>query len=251
MEGALLLYRNWPTWFLFKFGFLKGPEERVMTLRNGLQFSTRFDLNEPGTIDDVFIRNEYFTPLNAIGEGATVLDIGANIGAFSIAAANQAKNVRVISFEPHPETFARLRKNVELNKLENKVIPQNLAVAGRPGTLQLFVHPSISGANTVAPYRENLEFVAQGKTVPVTATTLETVFKTHQIERCDFLKMDCEGSEFEILESVPDELIRKVQHLAMEYHKEPTPLLTRLTKAGFRVTHTPTDSDSGFIYADR
>jgi FkbM family methyltransferase len=249
--AGIRTYRNWLTWLLFKLRLLAGGRERVIALRNGLRFAARFDLNEPGTIDDVMMRNEYFTERNKLRNGATVVDVGANIGAFSIVAAMRAKGVKVFSFEPHPDTFARLEKNVGLNALGSAVTPLNFAIAERKGTLKLFVHPTISGANTVAPYRAHLDFVEAGDSIPVSAITLEDAFRECKVETCDFLKLDCEGAEFGIIASVPDSVLRKVRHIAMEYHRDPAPLKARLARAGFAVTVKPTDENSGFLFADR
>lgn len=249
--GAIKTYRNWPTWLLFKFHFFNDAKERVIVLRNGLKFITRFDFNEPGTIDDVLIRGEYFTGNNEISDGDTIIDIGANIGAFSIVSAKKAKNVKVLSFEPTPTTFLRLKKNIEVNNLTSVVKPYNLAVAGEKGERKLFVNPNISGANTIAPYRENLEFIKSGDKFTVKTTTLEDVFRDNKIQKCGFLKMDCEGSEFEITKNTSKEIFDRIDYIAMEYHKNPYEIGEKLTKVGFKVVVKPVDEISGFLYADK
>jgi FkbM family methyltransferase len=245
------LYRNWPQWFLYRLRFYKDQKERVMKLRSGLKFVTRFDLSEPGTIDDILIRNEYFTPQNAIPDRAVVIDIGANIGAFSVVVANRAKEAMVFSYEPTPDTFSRLVKNINLNGLDSRIKSFNLAVAGDAGEKKLFLHPKISGANTLAPYRENLDFVKKENEILVRAVTLGDVFRDNGLDHCDFLKMDCEGAEYEIIMKTPPRILAMIRHIALEYHKDPQELKDSLRKNNFEVTIVPSDPTSGFLFADK
>lgn len=249
--GVMRVYQNWWLWPFYRAQIFHDTKERVMNLRNSLRFAVRFDLNEPGTIDDVLIRNEYFTIQNIIPDRAVVIDIGANIGAFSVVAAHSAKNVKVFSYEPTPETFSRLVKNVDLNGFNQQIRAFNLAIAGTAGERKLFLHPEISGANTIAPYREDLAFVNAGSTITVSAITLAEVFYLNNLERCDFLKMDCEGSEFEIIGKTPNRIFSRIDHMAMEYHRDPKEIKDRLAKLGFLVVVAPVDAISGFLYADK
>lgn len=73
--------------------------------------------------------------LNALREGDCLVDIGANVGAYSILAAG-AVGARVLSFEPVPTTFAHLVENVRLNRLEGKVAAFNLALGAKDGVLR-------------------------------------------------------------------------------------------------------------------
>lgn len=249
--GGIKIYRNWPLWVLYHLNFIRDNKECLMKLRNGIKFYVRPDLYEVGTIDDVFLRNEYITANNIIKDKYVVIDIGANIGSFSILAAMKAPGIKVFSYEPVPSIFARLLKNIRVNRLETVIQPFNLAVAGERGERKLFLHPQISGANTLAPYRDNLEFVQVRNAIPVRALTLQDVFHTNHIEYCDFLKVDCEGAEFEVILNTPPGTLSKIKHIAIEYHRDPSELSSFLRGHGFSVETKPRDSTSGFIYADR
>ncbi len=245
----LATYRSLHVWFAHRWGWLPRGTDCTVRLWNGLRFRVRPEFNELGTVDDIFVRGEYQTSRYSIGEGAVVLDIGANIGAFSLFAAH--RGARVCAYEPTPGTYARLRENIRLNNLEERVTALQRAVAGSAGRRELFLHPAISGANTIAPYREHLDFVEPGKGVLVETVTLDDVFKANAIERCDFLKLDCEGAEFEILRAASQDALACIRHIAMEYHRAPGELTRILRAAGFEVVVRPTDDNSGFLFADR
>lgn len=95
----------------------------------------------------------------------------------------------------------------------------------------------------------------------VEGVTLENVFDEFQLSHCDFLKLDCEGAEFEILENVDPNLCRRVNKLVVEYHTFPdrdkleqsNGLVERLADLGFTVD-VYTDvigTNWGTIYAKR
>ena len=138
-------YKNWPSWLAYKVYHTRGEHEEIMVLRSGVRFATRFERNEPGTIDDIFVRGEYNAYKNTVHENGTVIDIGANIGAFSVAAAAHISGAKVFSYEPASDTFGMLKKNIELNHLGGRVKIFNLAVAGEQGDRVLSEDPSNSG----------------------------------------------------------------------------------------------------------
>lgn len=92
----------------------------------------------------------------------------------------------------------------------------------------------------------------------VEVITLDDVFERFAIERCDLLKLDCEGGEYEILLGARPETLLCVRHVALEYHVGLTPhrpeeLVVRLQELGFdvRLVASPTDVVHGYLYASR
>ena len=123
--------------------------------------------------------------------GATVVDVGANIGFYTLLMSRLVgERGRVIAFEPMPLGIERLRRNLRLNDASNvDVIEQ--AASAQPGSASFFLgpreHTSIS----------SLRPIEGAATVAVTCTTLDTVLAEHP--RIDFLKMDVEGAEPDVL----------------------------------------------------
>lgn len=219
----------------------------TIELKDGSQvrgFSPRFDRQ---VFNGIFARDEY--RLNAVAPGAwdTVLDVGANIGLFSVRVAPLAR--RVLSFEPMPQNFKYLKANVERFR---HVLPIAKAVSGKPGTLDLYVSGNTGAHSVVAESR-----VGDTK-IQVEAVTFQQIFAEHSIERCNLLKMDIEGAEYDSLSAIPAELWPKIDRIHLEYHQGPAgwdgeKLAALLRERGYRVDVVPRSRhvEKGNLFASR
>jgi FkbM family methyltransferase len=140
-----------------------------------------------------------------------VIDIGANIGAFTLEAATRHPAATVHAYEPDPRTFAVLRQNVEANGLSSRVRLWNEAVAGQPGEVTLW-----RGEGSVLASTQPAAAARGGDSCRVPAVTLQTVVG-RAARRIGLLKMDAEGAEAEILESAGAPLDR-IENIVAEYH---------------------------------
>ena len=160
-----------------------------------------------------------YNPANLdIGIDDTVVDIGANIGVFTLFAACKTQN-HVHSFEPFPKNFEFLNRNIGINNLHNVRI-HAAAVCDKVGTQKLFVNDSntshfLSSLNT----KERFE-----KSIEVPTTTLEDIMDSNNLKQIDFLKLDCEGAEGAILQSTTEGYLKRVRKIAMEFHDNTSPL---------------------------
>jgi len=131
-----------------------------------------------------------------IHEGMVCLDIGANVGYFTLLMSRMVgSSGRVISFEPTPHTFDVLRKNIALNKCENVRVEQ-IALFDRQGTLEFHEGPPgyevyNSLGNITHPSAVQQAFT----TTKVQCLTLDSFLTTSHIKHVDFIKMDVEGAE--------------------------------------------------------
>lgn len=123
-----------------------------------------------------------------------VLDVGANIGAYTLLFARCASRGRVVAFEPELTAFARLSENVGRNGLEARVRLVNIAVGGEVGTLRFSVGDK-SSTHHVALDRDDPPL----KTMEVLCTTLSDEATLQSIDRCDFVKIDVEGYEESVI----------------------------------------------------
>lgn len=129
-----------------------------------------------------------------IKEGEVVLDIGANIGYYTLIAARiVGKKGKVFAFEPHPENFALLKKNVEINGYDNVVLI-NKAVSNKNGKVRLYLSERDTGASSIYPEDSQ-------KSIEVETIRLDDYFKDFK-GKIDFVKMDIEGSEGEALQGM-------------------------------------------------
>lgn len=130
---------------------------------------------------------------------AVVLDIGANIGFYSIALGNRLRSLggKVYAFEPVPGNYRRLVRLIKRNDLDGVVVPVNIALGDAEGSIDLKMdstHGASSG-NAVA-----LCGGVEGQaTATARVTRLDTVVEELGIETCHFIKMDIEGGEFAFL----------------------------------------------------
>ena len=158
-------------------------------------------------LNDIWINRTYCPNDNfKIKDNYTVIDIGAHIGLFSIFAYKSAKNVRMFSYEPMKKSFEVLKKSIKLNKADVKAF--NLGILGESCKRKL--HMNSFGINPIL-----------GIPTEINCITLEDIFKRNKIERCHFLKIDTDGSEYEILLNTPRKYFKKIDLIAIECHPHP------------------------------
>jgi FkbM family methyltransferase len=123
-----------------------------------------------------------------IKAGDTVLDIGANIGYYTLIFAKLVgKNGRVFAFEPEPTNFTLLRRNIRINSYDNVVLEQK-AVSNKTGKVKLYISEN-PGLHRIYDSYDGRKFIE------VEAICLDDYFKNYD-KNIDVIKMDIEGSEF-------------------------------------------------------
>jgi FkbM family methyltransferase len=131
------------------------------------------------------------------------VDIGANIGYYSVVAALVNPDLRVYAFEPAPSIFHYLEKNIQLNGFEDRIRAFPIALAEGAGEIDLFItrnpkaeyleHHLGGSSNTVRP-RD-----ARSRTVKVATSGLDDFADQYELPDIDLLKMDTEGTEDRVL----------------------------------------------------
>lgn len=162
-------------------------------------------------------------------KGGVFVDVGAHIGKYSIMMGRRMKG-RVISIEPDPDNFAILRKNVELNALEN-VILFNVAVSNREGSRKFFVAKGFNtGHNTFYPEKRD-EF----REVVIECNRLDKILASLGVSVIDLLKVDVEGAEDEVFDGMGQYLFETKRIIYEDLTGKATPFLKR---RGFRIVDT-------------
>jgi FkbM family methyltransferase len=135
-----------------------------------------------------------------------IFDVGANVGYYAIELGIAMRQTAVIhSFEPIPESFEQLQKNVILNSAADKVICNQSAISNSEGEMVLY-KPRTSGSS--ASSARNLHPNEEVETVEVPMTTLDKYMISHSLEKLDLLKIDVEGSELMVVEGALESIQR-------------------------------------------
>ena len=181
----------------------------------GYTFLVRPNTTDIKIINEVVEKKVYLRHFS-ISKNDNVVDIGAHIGSFSILASSLGG--KVCAYEPYYGNFDLLRNNVFLNDVPVKCF--DVGVMGRGGWRNLHIRRRNLGGCSF--YTTDLD------TIKVRCVLLRDVFHTNHIGVCDFLKLDCEGAELEILKSFKDfKRIRKIviEGVGEKQGKEITELL--------------------------
>lgn len=180
-------------------------------LRTGPSFEVRGAL-DLWIIKEVCLDGEYVHFSSPLPTTAVVVDVGAGLGEFAVDLGYRNPGHRIIAVEPAPDSFALLLRNLERNGLTN-VVAVEAAIAAEAGALgiDLDIEPAM---------RRTEAWAATTGRTSVDAMTLEELFARHGIERCDLLKVDCEGAEEAILGKASPELLARVARIVVETHRE-------------------------------
>ena len=181
-----------------------------------------------------------------------IIDIGANIGAFTLEWANSSENLIVHAYEPNPETNRTLRLNVQSNNFTERVTVFDEAVGRSCSTFNLWTNvPSLiaSGYDINPPTSEavsiSVQMIDLNEVISRAGATVE------------LLKIDAEGAEADILEGATQSNLKKVKQVILEYHDYLCPFaLARcrrvLEAAGFHCVIKPDRRQTksvGLLYA--
>lgn len=169
----------------------------------------KFDIRENYETDEIVIReiwkeNVYHVDKSHFNLGGVVLDLGANIGAFSIYAARYGATVYAI--EPEPHNLDALKNNIEINNMTNNIYVCPYAISDYKGTA--VINDSGGGSSI----KDDGAFGAEVEVMP-----LNNFFDLYHINSVDVLKIDIEGAEVEVILGASKENLQKCKYITMEF----------------------------------
>ena len=178
----------------------------------------------PQIFDEIFIKNVYQPYFNG-KKDLTVLDVGANIGLFTLYAYPFSKKIYAI--EPATDHFETLNKFVEFNKMD-RVTTIKKAISSKDGEAELYHCLNTTMHSLFKPlvdqFNQDYEKAYNRKhedmeIEKVPTVTLATLFKEQNIDQVDFLKLDVEGEEAKIFShSSFEEVATKIKTVFTEVH---------------------------------
>lgn len=212
----------------------------------------RLQVTEFGDLEaiwQIFLRRVYeVRPSDRV-----IVDAGGNVGLFTCYASWRAPAARILTIEPFPSTVERLKVQLADNRLDSRVTVLDRALSAAHSDVAMLLDtpssqqkPVVSGSTT-------------GRTVHVQSVPLSAALAGLP-EHIDLLKMDIEGSEFEVLMNTPPATLRRFHRINLEHHEPPrgssyskAKLVEHLAEAGFRVRQHAgaADQDYGILHCEQ
>ena len=231
-------------YMLFLYGILVRPTGKGQFLAHYKGMKLLFPRSELETFLEVICVNVYEQAYR-VQNGDVVIDVGASIGLFTLRAANEAgKAGQVVAIEPEPKNLALLRHNVHSHGLTNvKIVGK--ACGRYKARVPLYLHPG---------HDLHSLFKVSGNAIEVEMDSLDNMVSDLALGHVDFIKIDAEGAELEVLKGAEKILNLPNIRLAIAgYHilpdgsSELPGIVSWLIPRGFEI-HT---KDSAYIYASK
>ena len=240
------IFKNWHIYPKVYYNLIN-DEYVIFETKTNLKIKIRTDSTDLMALTNVWMINEYSIEDFQIAQNDTIIDIGAHIGLFSLLVSQFCKTGKIFSFEPIGDNFDLLISNLKLNHIEN-IHPFNFAVSKNTSNVNLFLN-SDQSAHSI--------FSSDSESITVQSISLQRILDENKISSCKLLKLDCEGAEYEIIESLPSDLFTKINKTAIEYHMVDTKpelleqLINKFKQFSFSVHTRSLFADIGFLFAKK
>jgi FkbM family methyltransferase len=219
-------------------------------LRNGECFRIS-TLMDAWILKETVLDRQYENVSVVLQPNWLVIDIGAALGDYAVWAAQQLTTGRLIAVEPFPRSVKLLCDNLKLNHVENVEVVET-AIGEKDGQLSLQL---VTGQ---AVQHSTAATSASAGSLPVSVHSLESFFAQMKIDSCDYLKLDCEGAEYDILFNCSKDILKKIARICMEVHDRVTPhsrdeMIEFLERNGYitRLTLNPVHNELAYLYAEK
>lgn len=211
LRNAPLVARAWP---VFKrpgplirhyLNHTSPPEKRIRLKKGGELILSGHQL------DLVVLFQVFCDRVYPVDPDTVVVDIGANIGLFSLYAAFSGAK-KVYAFEPNREACGCILENIRRNNLQDTIVPYHHAVTSRSNEV-VTIPKAASPQNRIAYGNADND-----ERESVVTISLNDIVSRESISRIDLLKMDCEGSEYDILAGISAPTFSIIGRIIIEYH---------------------------------
>jgi len=243
---AIQSIKNWYLFVALYLNLIK-DEYAILETRKGVKIKIRVNSTDFMAFTHVWLLQEYDKSGFEIRDTDIVIDVGAHIGLFALFSSQFCKNGKVYCFEPIKENFDLLESNLELNNIRN-VVATNVAVSSNNGIVTIYLDEDEAGHSM---------YGAGTKQVQVKSFSLQEIFDSNKLKKCDFLKMDCEGEEYKIIDSLSTSYFDKINKMCIEYHfTDSKPhllqdMIKKLELSSYMIDTRKILPSIGFLYAKR
>jgi FkbM family methyltransferase len=195
-------------------------------------------------LNEIFYQKVYNNDFVCVAENDIVFDIGFNYGFFTLDALTY-KPKKIIGFEPNPN-LVKLFNRLHIDSVE---LHQS-AVSDKAGST-VFYENNFSGKSSI---HSDVNSDTSSNSYQVNICSFNDMAEQYDV--IDYLKVDCEGAEYEIFESIPNEfLTNRIRKIALEFHHnindiKVVNLISKIKQCGFEIIIDYKDGDStGMLYA--
>ncbi len=216
--------------------FVSSLRPKHINLRNWLKFVNRWKNSDLFILKEVFYDKAYTPDFFTIWDHDVVVDIWGQMWSFSILAAGITDN-NVYSFEPFDENFLLFQENLKLNNINNVVL-EPYGLWAKEKTVEFYIHPENSGWHSIYN-KYPKDVVTEIRKIKV--ISFNSYFEKMNLDEIHFMKIDCEGAEYEILLNMKDNILKKISKIVMELEefddKKPVDMIAFLEKHNFECSY--------------
>ena len=214
----------------------------IKSIITSLDYNGKKDIHY--ILNEIFYQKVYNNDFVCVAENDIVFDIGFNYGLFTLDALTY-KPKKVIGFEPNPK-LVKLFNQLEIDSVEL----HKVAVSNTTGTT-IFYENDFSGKSSI---HGDVNSDTSINSYEVNICSFNSMAERYDV--IDYLKVDCEGAEYEIFESIPNEfLTNRIRKIALEFHHnindiKVVNLISKIKECGFEIKIDYKDGDvTGMLYA--
>lgn len=216
-------FSNWPSLLggMVRERLGKGPATLTFETRSGTHITSP---NVPGArlpayeqfAEDGYRLEEFLGP-DLLGRPIHGIDVGAHVGTFACHFAELHPTATLTCFEPSADTAGYLRRNLEANGVESRINVEEAALTGESGWAMF---DEVGDASVHSSLVHDADAGASGHAVKVRTLSFDEVVASAPAP-IEFVKLDCEGGEYEMAYRSSPESWATVQRVVLEYHDIP------------------------------
>jgi FkbM family methyltransferase len=223
-----------------------GSTMRRSVLPNGMEIAYQSKAEVAFFYNDIFEKQIYLMHGVTLREGDCVFDVGANVGFFTLFANRHSKEIKIYAFEPAPPLFEILRFNTSLHGVNAKLF--NCGVSSKAGTATFTFYPNSSGMSSfyadkqeekealraimlnqrgrgvegmerIMQHAEDLlEERVKSRSYECRLRTISDIISEEHVEQIDFMKIDVQKSELDVLAGIHPDDWPKIKQIVIEVH---------------------------------
>lgn len=194
----------------------------------------------------IFVEEAYKAEL----QDKVVIDVGASNGDSAVYFIRKGAS-RVIALEPSENTFNLAVENVKANDPEKRIALRNTALSAKSGHAEFYLSSRSPNANTLVLTELTRRINEFDGKEDVETVSLGDLLEQEKLDQVDFMKIDCEGFEYELLRSTSAGVVLKIEEIMLEFHEGKKDLQDILGKNGFAVTTSEGSASLGYLHAFR